>query len=163
MDKLSVCRILLPQRKPKLGRTKLLTGTHAVHGPRVGHSCYMVTVQSCFSRVISPGELYCYWFNAPNYHLSHVLASVVQGDVVNCNNKHHHVCSWSFFTCKIYLYSKESTGKTVCKTSANILIKKIQKSYFGKKMFRLFASIYLCVRMSQCWISIKQTTFLGCW
>jgi len=27
--------------------------------------------------------------NAPNCHLSLVLASVVQGDAVNCNNSHH--------------------------------------------------------------------------
>jgi len=33
-DRLSVCKILLPQRKPKLGRTKPLIG------PRVGHSCF---------------------------------------------------------------------------------------------------------------------------
>ena len=26
----------------KLGRTKLLTGPHAAHGPRVGHSCLNV-------------------------------------------------------------------------------------------------------------------------
>jgi len=32
-DSLSACKILLPQRKPKLGRTKPSTG------PRVGHSC----------------------------------------------------------------------------------------------------------------------------
>jgi len=32
-DRLSVCRILLLQRTPKLGRTKPSTG------PRVGHSC----------------------------------------------------------------------------------------------------------------------------
>jgi len=33
MDKLSVCRIILLQPKPKLGRTNPSTG------PRVGHSC----------------------------------------------------------------------------------------------------------------------------
>ena len=37
-DKLSVCSILLLQRKPKLGRTKPSTGLHAARGPRVGHS-----------------------------------------------------------------------------------------------------------------------------
>ena len=31
-DRLSVCRILSIQRKPKLGLTKLLTGPHAARG-----------------------------------------------------------------------------------------------------------------------------------
>ena len=38
MDRLSVCRIILLQRTPKLGRTKPSTGPHAARGPRVGHS-----------------------------------------------------------------------------------------------------------------------------
>ena len=37
--RLSVCGILLLQRKPKLGRTKPSTGPHAARGPWVGHSC----------------------------------------------------------------------------------------------------------------------------
>jgi len=40
MDKLSVCRILLLQPKPQLRSTKPLTGPHAAHRPRVGHSCF---------------------------------------------------------------------------------------------------------------------------
>jgi len=37
-DKLSASRMLLVQRKPKLGRKNPSTGPHAAHGPRVGHS-----------------------------------------------------------------------------------------------------------------------------
>jgi len=48
-------------------------------------------VEPSISKVISSNELYCCWllshyFNAPNYHPSLVLASVVQGHAVNCNN-----------------------------------------------------------------------------
>jgi len=47
-------------------------------------------VQPSISRVISSGELYycwllSFWFNAPNFYISPVLASLVQGDVVICN------------------------------------------------------------------------------
>jgi len=43
-------------------------------------------VQPGSSRVKSVMDLYCCWLlNAPNFHLSLVLASVVQGDAVNCN------------------------------------------------------------------------------
>jgi len=39
-DRLSVCRILLLQRKPKLGSTKSSHGPYAARGPRVGHSWF---------------------------------------------------------------------------------------------------------------------------
>jgi len=38
MDRLSVHRLLILQRKPKLDHTKPSTGLHAARGPRVGHS-----------------------------------------------------------------------------------------------------------------------------
>jgi len=49
-------------------------------------------VQPSSSRVKSVMDLYCCWLlsglvNAPNCHLSLVLASVVQGDAVNCNRR----------------------------------------------------------------------------
>jgi len=37
-DRLSVCRILLLQRTPRLGRTKPSNGPHETRGPWVGHS-----------------------------------------------------------------------------------------------------------------------------
>jgi len=39
-DRLSVCKMLLLQRKPNLGRTKPSPGPHAAWGPRVGHSWF---------------------------------------------------------------------------------------------------------------------------
>jgi len=51
---------------------------------------YIVIVQPNISRVNSSRELWCCWllscqFNAPNCHLSLVLAPVVQGDAYTCN------------------------------------------------------------------------------
>jgi len=43
-DRLSVCKILLLQRKPKLGHTKPSPGPHAdaARRLRVGHSCFRI-------------------------------------------------------------------------------------------------------------------------
>jgi len=59
-------------------------------------------VQPSISSVISSGELYSYWllscqFNAPNCHLSLVLASVVQGDADASNRSYRMNAPW--WTC----------------------------------------------------------------
>jgi len=80
-------------------------------------------VQPSSSRVKSVMDLYCCWLlsllvNAPNCHLSLVLASVVQGDAVNCNNIQ--VCLYASWGHLIVKMQHSTTRQLKQKISPNL-------------------------------------------
>ena len=80
-------------------------------------------VQPSSSRVKSVMDLCCCWLlsllvNAPNCHLSLVLASVVQGDAVNCNNIQ--VCLYASWGHLIVKMQHSTTRQLKQKISPNL-------------------------------------------